>query len=610
VRRIATILIAVLLTAVAAPIAGAATHEARAEALYQRALQRYSVASVDSQTAALADLEEATRLAPQRRDVLLTLGKKYLEMGRVERARSCLTRLARLGSDDFDTWYTLGMAWKQDWLHTIERSSLDEASHCLERATKVSPHNVEGWTAAASIALLRGRPRDAVLESARGCGVDPQSSEPALILAAGLYRLGAVAAADSVFRAARANFHDAWLDAFQWEGTDPDMTTPENEAELDGLTRWVLARFLFREGGRVRWDRRAELFVRYGPPAFVEIDPVWADLESAFPRHAHIRYAPDPIPFSFHMQVWHYPELGINALMWDRSLNYSFEFPYANDFSFDPVPNLGLVSARSDLVALDGGRGVFRALPPGAEPLSLKACVNRFPLAEGTRVVTHLFSPGTPADTLWGSWAVADHQGRVVHRESGPLSVSACAPGGEQLVEFATLLPPGDYRVDVAVHAGDRGRGVAHLGVHVGAPAAGLVMSDLVLTCESTPSTIDAVRFAPNVEKRIDADRSISLYYEIEGLGLAHDGLSRFAYTCTVRPLDRRGRLRGAVYEASREEENVGTHRRQFVAVPVQSLKAGTYEARIVVKDLVGGATVEGMVQFFKGPIRADDERP
>src|SRR4030095_8736729 len=126
---------------------------------------------------------------------------------------------------------------------------------------------------------------------------------------------------------------------------------------------------LFREGDSLRWDRRADLFVRYGPPAFIEYDPIWAKVEFAFPRHAHIMYAPPPIDFPVHMQVWHYPQLGINAVLWDRSLRYSYDYPYTNDRSMDPVPDLALVDARADLIALDGGRGVFRAVPPSAEPL-------------------------------------------------------------------------------------------------------------------------------------------------------------------------------------------------------------------------------------------------
>ncbi|HET9328027.1 MAG TPA: tetratricopeptide repeat protein [Candidatus Eisenbacteria bacterium] len=615
--RLAGFLAVLLLTVFGAVAAEAMSREARAEALYRRGVERFTLASADSQRAALEDLEEAARLAPRRKDVWLALGKACLESGRTARGRSCLSRLVRMGGDDFETWFTLGEAWKGDWLRTVERVSLDKASHCYDRATRVAPDRAEGWTAAASIALLRGQARDAALAAGRARLIDLEGREPALVAAAALYRLGLVTEADSAFRFVRARFSDGWLESFRWEGTDPDLTTSENEAELDGLTRWALARFLFREGDRVRWDQRAELFVRYGPPAHIELDPVWAALEFVYPRHAKIMYAPDPIPFSFHMQVWHYPQLGINAVLWDRSLRYSYDFPYANDRSMDPVPDLALVDSRADLIALDGGRGVFRALPPGAEPLSLKAIVNRFPTKDAMSVVTHLFSPGTPAESLWGSWAVADEHGRVVHRDSGPLSVSACDPAGEQLIEFATVLPPGDYRVDVAVRKGSRGRGVAHLGIRVNGPPGPLVMSDLVLVCDDALTSIGAaeVRLSPNVEKHIDDPRSVAFYYELEGLGLGEDGQGRFSYTCTVHPIERLGKeaTMAAVYQATREEENAGTHRRQFVTVPVSSLGPGYYEARVRVKDLVTGAETVAAAQFSKGYIPAaerDRSRP
>jgi len=592
----------------------AASREARAEALYQRAARRFSHASVDSQSAALRDFEEAARLAPDRKDVWKAYGMACLETGRIQLSRACLTRLVRMGANDYESWFALGVSWKQDWLLTVERSSLDKATDCFERATRAAPDRAEGWTALASIALLRGRPGEALIAASRGCQLDSKTAEPTLTAAAACYRLGAVAEADRLFGVARSRFHEKWMDSFRWEGTDPDLTTAANEAELDGLTRWTMARFLFRDGDVVRWDQRAELFVRYGPPAFIELDPVWAKLEIAFPRHAEIMYAPPPIETPFHIQVWHYPQLGINAVLWDRLLRYSYDYPYANDRVMDPVPDPALVDARADLVALDGGRGVFRAVPPGTEPLSLKAIVNRFPVGDGTRIVTHLSSPGLPTDSLWGSWAVADEQGHVVHRESGLLSISECDPAGERLIEFAAPVPPGRYRVDVAVRNGSRGRGVAHLGVTVSPPAEELAMSDLVMICGDPSTSVgdNGIHLSPNVERHVDNPSSIAFYYELEGLGVGNDGLARFTYTCTLHPLERLGKeaTMAAVYQASREEQNVGTHRRQFVTARVSSLEPGFYEARIRVKDLVTGAEVDRAVQFAKGWVPVTEPKP
>jgi hypothetical protein len=211
-------------------------------------------------------------------------------------------------------------------------------------------------------------------------------------------------------------------------------------------------------------------------------------------------------------------------------------------------------------------------------------------------------SPGGASDSLWGSWAVVDLQGRVVHRGSGPLSVSACDPGREQAGQFETGVPPGTYRVDVSVRQGSRGRGVGHLGVRVGSPAPGLAISDLVLICGNAPQLSTAVHIDPDVERRIGRPRSVVTYAELDHLTVGSSGTARFRYTCTVHRLgSREGGESAPVYEATREEDNVGSHRRQFVTIPVASLADGTYEIRIKVRDLGSEAEVTGSTTFAKG---------
>ena len=67
------------------------------------------------------------------------------------------------------------------------------------------------------------------------------------------------------------------------------------------------------------------------------------------------------------------------------------------------------------------------------------------------------------------------------------------------------------------------------------------------------------------------------------------------------------GQYRGQVdaaeplVEASREETNVGGHRRQFVSAPIASLAPGDYDLEITVRDLRSGATVTRAVRFTKG---------
>ena len=58
----------------------------------------------------------------------------------------------------------------------------------------------------------------------------------------------------------------------------------------------------------------------------------------------------------------------------------------------------------------------------------------------------------------------------------------------------------------------------------------------------------------------------------------------------------------------TREEENVGSHRRQFVSIPVAALPQGAYEVRIAVRDLESGEQARGAVRFTKGNLPSSAE--
>ena len=129
-------------------------------------------------------------------------------------------------------------------------------------------------------------------------------------------------------------------------------------------------------------------------------------------------------------------------------------------------------------------------------------------------------------------------------------------------------------------------------------------ISDLVLVCGNAPQLSSAVHIDPDVERRIGRPRSVVVYCELDHLNVGSSGSARFRYTCTVHPLEQNGRAGGgarAVYEATRDEENVGPHRRQFVTIPVSTLPDGAYEVRMVVRDLESGAEVTGSTTFAKG---------
>src|SRR5262249_4553425 len=143
-----------------------------------------------------------------------------------------------------------------------------------------------------------------------------------------------------------------------------------------------------------------------------------------------------------------------------------------------------------ELMALGNGRGVVRIAAPGAQPLDVTAALTRYPLADATRLLAHVLVHGERSDSMWGAWAVIAVDGRVVARESGPMSISACDPTTQQVGEFASALPPGDYRVDVSVRGPNGGHGLAHLHTRIELPVSRLEMSDLVLPCGGEVTSI------------------------------------------------------------------------------------------------------------------------
>lgn len=595
---------------------------AEADSLHRRAMTRLAEGTLDARRHAMTELERASLLDPTRLDVWLDLGRLCLESGHRQRGRSCYERAQRAAPDDATAYAALGMAWTWEWLGSFEEAPLAQARRSLARACELAPGRADAWSALSALELSRGRVDVATRAAQRGVAADPAAWEPAVAFACAAYRGGLLARADSAFAAARgrlpsdlrARFGDAvWAAddgvAASWRDHDPDLTTPENEAELDYLTRLGLALILFRDANGLRWDMRTELFVRYGPPSTIAVNALEQRLLHQYGRYravmppGYIDYSPDPLGYAYNVQSWAYPELGIRVDLWDRSLNQSFQLPVALESEADPRPHPAALAARPDLVAMGDGRGVFRAMAPGSVPVPAWGQVVRFPADQGAILVAHLVTPGEPGDTLRGAWTVVDASGRVVTRGSGALSASACDPTEQRAVDFTVAAPPGDYRVDLSVSGAGGRRGLVRLAVNVPPPDSSLALSDLVMLCgvEQTSLSPEAVRIEPDMARRVSGSGPLSVYFEIDRLALGADGRSRFAYTYSLVPVeaDRPRKAKAPVtYQASREELHEGARRRQFVTVPMRSVKRGRYELLIEVRDLIAGTGTSAAMRF------------
>jgi hypothetical protein len=256
-------------------------------------------------------------------------------------------------------------------------------------------------------------------------------------------------------------------------------------------------------------------------------------------------------------------------------------------------------------MAMEDGRAVYRALPPGVALMPARASLAQFPSDSGARLVAHVEVPGGPADMLWGSWVVAAADGRAVARGDRALTLSACDPGEKRIVQFDAAVPPGDYQVHLSVDDHRGRRGIVRLTSRVEPAADRLAMSELVLLC-GPPAAAAAgapVLLEPSLDRRVGGARAVAVYFEMDGLAPGPEGRSRFEYRYALRRFDpdaRAGRAVDAVLQASREEENVGPHRRQFVSVPIPSLARGSYDLVIEVRDLESGGTATRSVRLVK----------
>jgi tetratricopeptide (TPR) repeat protein len=600
-----------------------------ADSLLRRAHARLASPDLDQRREGLADLESAARVAPDRPELWLELGRARHRLDRARESRDALARAAELAPEDARVQLELGRLWKWDWISSFDADSYRRAVAALERAASLGSRDEDVWLELTALALARGDPAAAAAAAGRAWRADPRGALPAVAEACAAYRVGILSLADSLFEVARERlpadlrrrFEDVtWFAGAApgdsgdpsrfWSRHDPDLTTIENEARLSFESRVGHAMLLFRDGASVPWDARTEMAVRYGLPAWIQDNP---------PGGSHnlkgLTYvADDTFGYPFHDQVWSYPALGMQVWLQDRSLEGRYSLPVTTGVDPDPRPDPRVIASRPDLAALADGRAVFRSLAPGLHARQVRARVLHYPGERGGRLVGILTTPGEPADTLTGTWVVRDEAGREVVRASRSLAASACDPTGLRAADFAADLPAGKYALGFAVQDARMGRGVATADAEVAALPAGLALSDLTPVCGDPGTAIagPGVRVEPSLDARVVDRRSIAVYFEIAHLALDARGEARFTYAYRVIPEAHPGAgtaPEAPVVETTHEETNVGGRRRQFVTVPLEQLADGAYRLEVEVRDAIGAATAVGELRFAKVTTRPPGDR-
>jgi GWxTD domain-containing protein len=619
--------------AAGAPPTAGVPRPGEADRLVADAERHLTYHTFDDRRIALRELEQACQLSPERVDLQILLARTYADAGFTKQSRLRFERALKIAPDNAEARLGLGYAWRRDWLKYLERRSLDRAIEHFAASGRLDPARVDAWLMLSALEVEKGDLTAGRAAAERALEADRSRADCLLAGASLRWRQGDVAGADSMFRLAFTRLRRSVRERFEdfaplvteqdtmafgrlppgqrpefvrrfWSENDPDLGTPENEAQLEYWARVAQAYFLFYDPARREWDLRGEIYVRYGPPQAVTYNPVGVGLYG-------MRGGFNQVAFPVNVLVWAYPQLGMVAVMQDRLLSGHYQLPPSLDYDTDPIPDPHVV-ANLDVVATHGLKGVFPSLPPGARPLDVSSQIARF---EGERGLPTLFAgvaaPGNPADTLIADLVVLDSTMHEVARLRRPLSPSACDAGGQRVAAFQLPLPPGDYVVGTSVRGGGR-RGARREFLALPAIDSALSVSDLLVTCGVPPMLETSVQLDANPSGRVPSGQPLVAYFEVYHLARNPDGQGRFEYETTVRSADPDNRMwiqrllsprhEGEALGVTRQDAVLGTVRRQFVSVPIRSLTPGNYRLDVVVRDVLTGDEQKRSAYFTREP--------
>lgn len=632
-RSAASLVVACLVLLPAGPVA-AASPGSRVDALVADARRWFAQHTIDGRRMAIRDLEQAVLIDATRGDAQVLLARAYEEAGFQRLAQQTWERASVLAPQDAAARRGLALAWRRDGLKYVEPRSIERAIEHYRAAARLDSTDAPTWLALSALEGTRGRWGEALAaaEGAQRTGRSP--AEAALAAGSAHWRLGHVERADSLFRYGLARVRRSLRERFEdvapiaseadtarlarldgearttfvrafWVEHDPDLATPENEAQLEYWSRVTQAHLLYHDPVLRTWDERGEVYVRYGPPERATYNPVGVPLRSDNPG----RGAGNNIAFPLNVLVWEYPSLGMTVTLHDRMLSDRYTLPVSLDGDVDPRPRADSVDATGQLATHDL-RGVFPTLPPGAVPLEVRAQIARFEQVDGTpRLFVAVTTPGSPSDSLTAEFVVLDANARPVARLRRPLSPSACDATGLRSATFETSLRAGDYVVGASLRDGVR-RGAVREVVALRTADSTLAVSDLVITCGTPLAGEPTVRLEPDPEAVVADGASLTAYFEVYHLAAGPDGPGRFEYETEVRPVseDRRvwlqrwlaPRREGQGLGVTREDTVFGPVRRQFVRVPAGTLPPGRYRLDVRVRDVLTGAEQRRSARFTR----------
>ncbi len=501
------------------------------------------------------------------------------------RAESLLEAARRCAPDDSATirrllvaHYVLGHAGALDTLLArLERRGFDDANVLLMRATRA-------WE--------RGDARTATALYLRGVDALPASERAAFALDRRSLTYAELARLDSLPAPRRDRFARAY-----WVRVDPDPTTSVNERWLEFAHRVHQSDVFFASpwtGRRGWWTERGEAWIRLGPPAAVQRRMTPGRVEGRG-RQERWFYGSDDSVFVLTFEDTRLsgdlriPRREETVLAWLRRT--PLRARVAGDAAAIP--------ATSDVVA-------FRAGTLGADVwVAMRVDADRLGRAAGRRRPRVVWRMAF-FDDAW-------RRERVVVDTIGAIAAGRAADRAPPTLTVLERVRTSAARWPVALCIEDdraRARAVVRTRLDVSRFVDdGPVLSDL-LVCAPRDTTTPAIvrggyRLVPDVDRRIAAGEPIDLYVEVYDLGV-RDGRTDYRIAWSIEPRrEERGRLarwgervvrlvtrRRVPPVVEQSFERSGTRRdvAEPIRVDVSRLPPGRWRARVRVHDRVRDA--------------------
>ncbi|OGG55509.1 MAG: hypothetical protein A3F84_29685 [Candidatus Handelsmanbacteria bacterium RIFCSPLOWO2_12_FULL_64_10] len=423
---------------------------------------------------------------------------------------------------------------------------------------------------------------------------------------------------------------EAFLRRF-WNGRDPDLSTPVNERLMEHCRRVWYSRQSF-SGGRQPWDRRGEVYVRFGEPDFQTSSRMLNTSQSLAVQRVKERMALDIYGTEAIGETYLGPVFPVRSLAQDKGLGFSApdehpeyyigpETDQASRFArYAPMR----VAARAIAVSPDFYAPEYDVAPfnfyfdladfrgrDGRSALEVyygvpRAAARYVPAEDVTRLVVERQAALIPtaSDTVYRA------AGELVYEAPGNQgSEGAFVPDVVRLE-----VPAGTYRLEVRTRDRMTGRlGLYRKDIQVDAYGGKrLGVSDLELAWRVSEGQLrdkfskGELRVIPMPTRTYRKGQNVFTYYEIYNLKPDGEGQTKYQVEYVIGQRERGilSRLVGT-FAGKREEVTVGYEGRGFremeaayKEIDLKVFEPGRYYLKVVVTDLNSGETAAKEASF------------